>query len=95
MSGGSWDYMYCWDIEKFLNNTHNVHLMAKRVTELGFLDAAKAIEDFAVSLDHARITLEVRHKRIQEIMRTVEWEDSNDGYPGQVKDAVEAWRKVV
>lgn len=93
MSGGSWEYMYGWDESKFLDMRGNVSAMATRLIRSGHLDAAKAMEDFYIVLEHAHIAISARSQALRDIMHAVEWVDSCDSSEEQLTEAVNKWSR--
>lgn len=94
MSGGSWDYMHLWEPDKAIQRHEDISRMAKRLVELGFTDAAKAMEEYAVLLMHSYMKIDARHASLGEIMRAVEWLDSSDSSVQEVAKAVSKWQGV-
>lgn len=90
MSGGSWEYMYDWETEKFLGRRADVQAMAKRLATAGYLDAARAMEEFYVTLNYAAVMIEARQAALRDLMHAVEWRDSNDYGEDQLQEVATA-----
>lgn len=91
MSGGSWDYMYSWDQLTFLERREDVARMAKRLTEKGHVDAARALEEFYCVLQHAAIQIDARKTALRDVFHAVEWHDSGDYSEEDLAEAVKRW----
>lgn len=80
MSGGSYGYLYAWPDRGGDLDVSALRMMADRLDELApGSAAARDTRAILAALDVAPL---------REVWAAVEWEDSSDGYPGQVPDAV-------
>lgn len=89
MSGGSWDYMYGWTDAQFIERRSEVQAMAARLSKGGYLDAARTMEEFFVTLNYAAVLIEARANALRDLMHAVEWRDSNDYGEEQLKKVAE------
>jgi len=96
MSGGSYNYLYCKEVDQLMQGDGRNELdnMRDRLIELGYEDVAKDIETFIVILNNARTRLETRIEMLSDIFRAVEWLDSGDSGKEEVKDAIEKYRNL-
>lgn len=92
MSGGSWDYMFGWEAEKFIAKAGDLAGMARRLMQLGFPDAAAAMEEFSLLVAHARMQVETRKDVLRDVMHAVEWFDSGDSGKESLAEQIRKWR---
>lgn len=89
MSGGSWEYMYGWETERFLARRADVQAMAERLATAGYSEAARAMEEFYVTLNDAAVMIEAQKQKLRDLMHAVEWRDSNDYGEEQLKEVAD------
>jgi hypothetical protein len=94
MSGGSYDYLYSKEADDLLHRTDTIQEMADRLAELGYHGAAVESNELLADVRRFRARIEARMKRLSPVWRAVEWLDSGDSGPEQVKSAVAAFLKV-
>lgn len=94
MSGGSYNYLCYKDSGNINEGRQDAHEMRDRLTELGYLDAAKETESVILMLDAFEVRLQARIDRLNEVWRAVEWCDSGDSGEDGVKKAVEKYREL-
>ena len=85
MSGGSYDYLYCKELEELLQEQENLARMRDRLIELGFDKLAAATDNVIASLTSLQKTmddLEGSWEPLVEAWRAVEWLDSCDNELG-------------
>ena len=94
MSGGSYNYLYCKDSYDIHERRNELNEMRDRLTELGYLDAAKETESVTLMLDSFEVRLQARLDRLNQVWKSVEWCDSGDSGEDYVKDEVEKYRNL-
>jgi len=95
MSGGSWDYLYCKDVDELVQRDEMLQGMADRLAGLGYADdVARETQELVLILrqfkNHARVIAD----RLSPIWRAVEWWDSSDTVEEDFKTALAAYRKA-
>lgn len=78
MSGGSYNYLCYKDSFDIHERRNELNDMRDRLTELGYLDAAKETESVILILDAFEVRLRSRIERLSGVWRAVEWCDSGD-----------------
>lgn len=94
MSGGSYNYLCdATDLDDLAAKRHHLERMAERLAGMaGAEDAARETEELLVMMRQWQIRAEVRIKRLRGVWQAVEWEDSNDGHPEQIAEALAKYR---
>lgn len=80
MSGGSWNYLYCKEIDELMNgsSTELLQDMADRLNSAGFEDVAKDTQRLVEYIKSARIRIETLFEVLSPVFKAVEWFDSGD-----------------
>jgi hypothetical protein len=94
MSGGSHNYLYCKDSDEILNHISDIEGMRDRLTEEGYLDAAKETEEVILVINSFNVRMQARLNRLSQVWRAVEWCDSGDSDPNHIKEEVEKYREL-
>ncbi|WTW93645.1 hypothetical protein OG216_09765 [Streptomycetaceae bacterium NBC_01309] len=94
MSGGSYNYLCdAHELADLLRREHDLKEMADRLAGMGGAeDAARETEELLVQLRQWKVRAEVRVRRLSDVWQAVEWEDSGDGHPGQIGEALSRYR---
>lgn len=94
MSGGSYDYLYRRDVSEWLAGPPaDAQRMADRLAELGYHDAAVAMNDLIVQSRIAKARMEPLLVRLAPVMKSVEWLDSGDWGQDSIDKAMEEFRR--
>lgn len=91
MSGGSYDYMFLWGPEKFLENPDAINRIVKRLLELKHYSAARSMHDFHLTILQQTERIRRELSELQGIMKAVEWCDSGDSDENNVAKVVKEW----
>lgn len=94
MSGGSYNYLYSKDADALLTRTEDLTSMRDRLVELGAPDVAGVVGSIMTAGRRYRVETDAQLDRIQDVLRAVEWLDSNDWSESRVWDALEKYRAV-
>lgn len=96
MSGGSYNYLFQKEPSELLSGQFDaeLRLMAERLAELGYKDAAVTTEELSVILRQVRVRIEARIVNMAPVWRAIEWLDSFDSGPESVGTAIEKWRNA-
>lgn len=80
MSGGSWNYLYCKDVDELMNgsSTELLQDMADRLNSAGFKDVAKDTQRLVEYIKSASIRIETLFEALSPVFKAVEWFDSGD-----------------
>lgn len=80
MSGGSWNYLFCKDIDELMNgsSTELLQDMVDRLNSAGFKDVAKDTQRLVEYIKSARIRIETLFEALSPVFKAVEWFDSGD-----------------
>ena len=91
MSGGSWDYLCYADIhaQNLWDKAGEVRQMADRLVALGYEAEAREMHNLAIRFNQARVELEARWESLQPVMKAVEWLDSGDYGPDNLRSDIE------
>lgn len=94
MSGGSYNYLcHAWDLDKLLEQEHDLQAMAARLAGLGWAkDAARETEELLVLLRQWQVAADVRVERLKDVWKAVEWWDSCDWSEDRVRSALAEYR---
>lgn len=80
MSGGSWNYLFCKDIDELMNgsSTELLQDMVDRLNSAGFEDVAKDTQRLVEYIKSASIRIETLFETLSPVFKAVEWFDSGD-----------------
>lgn len=80
MSGRSWNYLFCKDIDELMNgsSTELLQDMVDRLNSAGFKDAAKDTQRLVEYIKSASIRIETLFETLSPVFKAVEWFDSGD-----------------
>lgn len=80
MSGGSWNYLYCKDVDELMNgsSTELLQDMADRLNSAGFKDVAQDTQRLVEYIKSASIRIETLFETLSPVFKAVEWLDSGD-----------------
>lgn len=80
MSGGSWNYLFCKDIDELMNgsSTELLQDMVDRLNSAGFKDVAKDTQRLVEYIKSASIRIETLFEALSPVFKAVEWFDSGD-----------------
>ena len=80
MSGGSWNYLFCKDIDELMNgsSTELLQDMVDRLNSAGFKDVAKDTQRLVEYIKLASIRIETLFETLSPVFKAVEWFDSGD-----------------
>lgn len=80
MSGGSWNYLFCKDIDELMNgsSTELLQDMVDRLNSEGFKDVAKDTQRLVEYIKSASIRIETLFETLSPVFKAVEWFDSGD-----------------
>lgn len=94
MSGGSWNYLYCKDIDELMNgsSTELLQDMADRLNSAGFGDVAQDTQRLVEYIRSASIRIETLFEALSPVFKAVEWFDSADWGKDRVDKAIEEYR---
>lgn len=94
MSGGSFNYAsLATDLEELLTKRYDLNSLADRLYEWPDADDAAAdLEALLAQVDKANQRVTARLKRLQPVLRAIEWHDSCDWGPDRVAEALATYR---
>lgn len=95
MSGGSYNYLCYKESHDIHEKRSELASMRDRLTELGYLDAAKETESILLILDSFHVRLQARIDRLSPVWRSVEWCDSGDSDLSEIALAITDYRDQV
>ena len=80
MSGGSWNYLFCKDIDELMNgsSTELLQDMVDRLNSAGFKDVAKDTQRLVEYIKSASIRIETLFETLSPVFKAIEWFDSGD-----------------
>jgi hypothetical protein len=80
VSGGSWNYLFCKDIDELMNgsSTELLQDMVDRLNSAGFKDVAKDTQRLVEYIKSASIRIETLFETLSPVFKAVEWFDSGD-----------------
>ena len=94
MSGGSYNYLYFRSGDELFERVGDIKAMQERLAGLGYAeDAAAEVEEILLILNQTRIRLNTRMRRLEGVMRAVEWKDSGDSGEDAIKEALKKYRE--
>jgi hypothetical protein len=95
MSGGSWNYLYCKDIDELMNgsSTELLQDMVDRLNSAGFKDVAKDTQRLVEYIKSASIRIETLFETLSPVFKAVEWFDSGDWGEETLNNEVLKYRK--
>ena len=95
MSGGSWDYLYCKDVDELMNGSAIELLqdMSDRLVALGYTDVAEDTQRLTEYIKSANIRIETLFEMLSPVFKAVEWFDSGDYGKETLNNEVLKYRK--
>jgi hypothetical protein len=95
MSGGSWNYLYCKEIDELMNgsSTELLQDMVDRLNSAGFKDVAKDTQRLVEYIKSASIRIETLFETLSPVFKAVEWFDSGDWGEETLNNEVLKYRK--
>lgn len=95
MSGGSWNYLFCKDIDELMNgsSTELLQDMVDRLNSAGFKDVAKDTQRLVEYIKSASIRIETLFETLSPVFKAVEWFDSGDWGEETLNNEVLKYRK--
>lgn len=95
MSGGSWNYLFCKDIDELMNgsSTELLQDMVDRLNSAGFKDVAQDTQRLVEYIKSARIRIETLFEALGPVFKAVEWFDSADWGEEALNNEVLKYRK--
>lgn len=78
MSGGSWNYLYCKDIDEIMTSVEDLQDMSDRLVTLGYTDIAQDTQRLVEYIRSASIRIETLFEALSPVFKAVEWFDSGD-----------------
>lgn len=93
MSGGSWDYLYCKDIDEIMASAEDLQDMSDRLMALGYTDVAQDTQRLVEYVHSARIRIDSLFKALSPVFKAVEWFDSGDWGGETLDDEIWKYRK--
>lgn len=78
MSGGSWNYLYCKDIDEIMTSVEDLQDMSDRLVTLGYTDIAQDTQRLVEYIKSASIRIETLFEALSPAFKAVEWFDSGD-----------------
>jgi hypothetical protein len=67
--------------------------MRDRLTEMGYLDAAKETESILLMITAFKVRIEARMERLSNVWHSVEWKDSGDFGMDAVEESIKKYRE--
>lgn len=94
MSGGSWNYLFCKDIDELMqhSNIETLEEMADYLNQNGYEDVAKDTRRLVEYIKSAKIRVETLFEMLSPVFKAVEWFDSADCGKDRVDKAIEEYR---
>lgn len=96
MSGGSWNYLYCKEIDELMNysSVETLQDMVDRLNSTGFEDVAQDTQRLVEYIKSARIRIETLFETLSPVFKAVEWFDSGDWGEETLNNEVLKYRKA-
>lgn len=92
MSGGSYDYLYCKDVDSIFAHASYISDMAETLVKLGHLDVAHDMTRLSEYIRSAYTRIDVLSEQLRPIMKAVEYYEDNDYGEDTVAEIVEEYR---
>lgn len=78
MSGGSFNYLYCKDIEDLMNSERDLADMREILIKYGYEDIAKDAQRLIEYIKSAKCTIGTLAEMLEPVFHAVEWYESAD-----------------
>lgn len=86
MSGGSFNYLYCKDIDELMNSTSDLEEMRERLISYGYDDIAKDTQKLIEYIKSANCVIGTLKEMLEPVFHAVEWYVSADwGEEGMIE----------
>lgn len=92
MSGGSYDYLYCKDVDSIFAHASYISDMAETLVKLGHLDVARDMTRLSEYIRSAYTRIDVLSEQLRPIMKAVEFYESGDWSAETLGEEAEKYR---
>lgn len=93
MSGGSFNYLCCRDVEDLINSQDDLESMRNALIKYGYEDIAKDTQRLIEYIKSARCTIETLGNMLESVFHAVEWYESGDYGKDTMIEILEKYRK--
>lgn len=93
MSGGSFNYLYCRDIDKLMNNTSDLEEMRDYLISYGYEDIAKDTQRLIEYIKSAECVIGTLKDMLEPVFHAVEWYESGDYGKEKMIEVLEKYRR--
>lgn len=92
MSGGSYDYLYCKEVEELFREIGYIDDMSDKLEKMDYLDVARDMRRLSEYIKTAYNRIDVLAEQLRPIMKAVEWYSSCDYGLEDVEKAIAKYR---
>ena len=94
MSGGSYDYLFCREVNELfsVDALDNMESIEVHLLSTGYDDIAKDVRRLIEYIKSADNRISVLHEQLGGVFKAVEWYDSGDYSKGTMKKELEKYR---
>lgn len=92
MSGGSFNYLYCRDIDELMNNTSDLEEMRDYLISYGYEDIAKDTQRLIEYIKSAECVIGTLKDMLEPVFHAVEWYESGDYGKEKMIEVLEKYR---
>lgn len=93
MSGGSFNYLYCRDIDELMNNTSDLEEMRDYLISYGYEDIAKDTQRLIEYIKSAECVIGTLKDMLEPVFHAVEWYESGDYGKEKMIEVLEKYRR--
>lgn len=93
MSGGSFNYLYCRDIDELMNNTSDLEEMRDYLISYGYEDIAKDTQRLIEYIKSAECVIGTLKDMLEPVFHAVEWYESADWGKEKMIEVLEKYRR--
>lgn len=93
MSGGSFNYLCCRDVEDLMNSQDDLESMRNALIKYGYEDIAKDTQRLIEYIKSARCTIETLGNTLEPVFHAVEWYESGDYGKDTMINILEKYRR--
>jgi len=92
MSGGSYAYLYCKEVEELFKEIGYIDDMCEELEKMDYIDVARDMRRLSEYIKTAYNRIDVLAEQLRPIMKAVEWYRSSDYGLDDVEKAVAKYR---
>ena len=95
MSGGSFNYVFCKDVDEVMLCTQDLKDIRDELIHLGYPDVAKDVQRLIEYVESSKIVISTLQEKLKDILHDVEWCADGNITNSQLAETIEKYRKQI